>query len=173
MERYHKPIAGLRLSQKDQDRLYSLLHARSLVAYDARDILNERDSRDPSDYPRYVELAQADVDREIATSFPPAVASAVKEMIAARRYLHFINDVLDPLLERAGRPLPREKVLPLALLLYRTFDAKQNSGAVAKARVRNPATGLSVLDELVLEKAASLLDGAQLEALRSALIAQR
>lgn len=172
-QKYAKAIAGLRLSQKDHDRLYALLLERSRVAYDARDVLNERRSRDPSDYPRYVELAQAEIDREIAASFPPAVASAVMEMIASWRQLHYITNTLDPLLEQAGRPLPREKVLPLALLLYRTFDAKQNPGAVAKARVRNPATGLSVLDELVLEKAASLLDGAQLEALRSALIAQR
>ncbi len=168
---YKKVIAGLGLSQSDQEKLRSLLIERSLAGWDAHDIVTGGVSPDQDSLNAARALAVQLSDEEIARAFSPGIVEIIQAMLAARPYIMRINQHYDPALAQAGVPLLPEQMLPLAEVLYHTFGSANNPQIEVDRRQVDPITGLTPLELLVLERAKTVLTQAQLEVVKQKIAA--
>jgi hypothetical protein len=171
-ETYGKAITGLRLSEADEQKLYSLLIERSEAAYDAHDILAEMRTRDPKSFNAGIANAQAEVDQEIRRAFDPDTYTKIEIMIEAYPYLLRINQSFDTALSQAGLSMSPEQVLPLATILFQTYGSINNPDSIPTADNIDKISGLTALDKLAVQRAESVLTHQQIEILKNAIAAR-
>ena len=160
---FGKAIAALKLTPADEDKLLELLIQRADAAYIAHEVVQELGTSDYTVLTAMIAKAQADVDQEIQQYFSGNTADQIAEMVRASSYLAEIRLAIDPALTSAGAPIAPEQALPLALVLRETYGAANDFERIPSQANMDPKTGLLPLDEVAIQRAATVLNTRQLE----------
>jgi hypothetical protein len=168
---FGKTIRALKLTPVEEAKLRSLLVGRAEAAYIAHEVVSERDHK-PGDLRDVIAAAQAEVDRDIKEGFEATTAKKIQLMLMASQYLARVNQSIDRAMTEAGEPLTPEQVLPLAVILMETYGSPNNPHTKPTLANVDPATSLTVADELVLHRASTLLSERQIDALQQLVVSQ-
>jgi len=164
IDTYFPAIKALKLSPEQEQKLVQLLVEREMASWVAHDAVKAAGSMNPADYGRALKYAEEEVQKTIDQELGEQVGKQVDVMLSAVSYIRTINQQYSPAFSKAGVPLGDEQVLPLALIMYSSYGSANNPNAVPRADNVDP-TGLTELDRLAIQRAASLLTPAQLSTL--------
>jgi len=164
-------IRGLDLPPEEEEQLLGFLVARLEAARSAHAVLNEQKISKPGDYIKVIELAQADVDKEIAKRFGEPLSQKVRFIVENYRYSRYVGSTYLNATALAGVPISPAQGLRLVESYVDTYGPLETQMNFIRVRPLDSVTKLIDLDYDLLRRAAGYLNKTQIEIL-SAQIAQ-
>jgi hypothetical protein len=152
-------------------RLRDLLTEREETAADAREMA--RDRKMPREQQQLViQQSQNEVEEEIKAAVDDGTYKEIRNVIAAGRYLDQVQTEYGMDMAYNGAGLSGRQATLLALLLRQTYDRDLNPDAQSlRTKASGDPSGISVLDQQLLTRAAGVLSPKQLEVLKQSLSA--
>jgi hypothetical protein len=169
---YGLAIKGLHLAQSDESALIELLIERIMVAFDARDVLNDVGSHRPQDFGIAVNTAQSEIDSNIGARFGKIIASKVLILTENSTYSAIIGDALNKQSTELGYPLSGDQALATISLFLDSYGPISRVPGLILNSKAEASDGLIAEDKELLDRASLVLQPTQISVLRSMIMSR-